>query len=183
MRHIPKSKTPRAVRQVLSRGVFFCDAPHLTTFDNKLGSNRLWSVKISVCGHPIVVMLSGAKRSRNIYGCCYGLLDSSTSLRFAQNDRELRPLRPLRSRCRPIIVILSAAQRSRRISLKSLPLVAACRDHSTTLRYSQTTLNNSSPIRAVGRTQNYPIAPKYDALLHKSKTIYDNINFCTLFSF
>ena len=51
------------------------------------------------------------------------------------------------------------------------------------LNYSQTTLNNASPIRAVGRTQNYPIAPKYDALLHKSKTIYDNINFCTLFSF
>ena len=35
LRHIPKSKTPRAVRRVLSRGVFFCDAPHLTTFDNK----------------------------------------------------------------------------------------------------------------------------------------------------
>ena len=44
----------------------------------------------------------------------------------------------------PIVVILSGAQRSRRISLKSQPLVAARRDHLTTLKlfsnYPQTTL-------------------------------------------
>ena len=54
--------------------------------------------------------------------------NDSGGWRFAQNDSELRPirpLRPLRSRCRPIIVILSGAQRSRRISLSSLPFVAA----------------------------------------------------------
>ena len=35
-------------------------------------------------------------------------------------------------------------------------LVAASRDHSTTLRYSQTTLKLLSPIKAEGRTQKLP---------------------------
>ena len=69
-----------------------------------------------------------------------------------ENDklRPLRPLRPLRRSGRPIVVILSGAQRSRRISLKSLPLVAASRDHSTTPRYPYLL----SLIKAKGRTQN-----------------------------
>ena len=76
-------------------------------------------------------------------------IDSSTSLRFAQNDGELRPLKPLQSSGRPIIVILSGAQRSRRISLKPLPLVAARiirRGSPRPLNYSQTTLRYSSPL-------------------------------------
>ena len=38
LRHIPKSKRPRAVRFVLSRGLFFCDAPHLQPSNQKLFS-------------------------------------------------------------------------------------------------------------------------------------------------
>ena len=35
LRHITISKKPRAVLRVLSRGFFFCDAPHLTASDKK----------------------------------------------------------------------------------------------------------------------------------------------------
>ena len=41
LRHIPKT-TLWAVLRVLSQSVLFCDAPHLTTSDNKLGSATLY---------------------------------------------------------------------------------------------------------------------------------------------
>ena len=42
--HIPKSKSPKAVLIVLSLGDFFCDAPHLTASDKKLGCGANWVV-------------------------------------------------------------------------------------------------------------------------------------------
>ena len=38
LRHTPKSKRPWAVRFVLSQGLFFCDALHITASDKKLKS-------------------------------------------------------------------------------------------------------------------------------------------------
>ena len=83
-------------------------------------------------------MLSGAKRSRNIYGCCYGLLDSSTSLRFAQNDSELIPPRPLRSRGRVLSVAVTACLSPRRGEPRPLNYSSLL---STTLKLLLTTLN------------------------------------------
>ena len=72
------------------------------------------------------------------------LIERKKTASTADKLRPLRPLRPLRRSGRPIIVVLSGAQRSRRISLKSRPLVAASRDHSNysslPSNYPQTTL-------------------------------------------
>ena len=154
LRPIPKARPLGLYVLVLSRGVFFCDRPHLTPSDNKLFAvksrnlrhetqNSEWEIRL-VC--PIRSSLISHHISR---------LLTTNWLQPLMERKKLR-LRPRRGSPRPLnysslhsttitypwppIVILSGAQRSRRISLKSLPLVAASRDHSnyprTTLRYS-----------------------------------------------
>ena len=72
-RPIAKSKTPRAVLLVLSRGVFFCDRPSLTPSDNKF--NALISAeflgKMGKIGKMWIIGIMGS-------GSTLGIDDNST---------------------------------------------------------------------------------------------------------
>ena len=53
LRHIAKSNRPRAVRFVLSRGLFICDAPHLTTSNEK--SKLFWQISYAPYSHLLKI--------------------------------------------------------------------------------------------------------------------------------
>ena len=86
----PKTiKTDKAI--ATSRPIVAARCAHLTTL-------RYTPLPLTTLGQPCHIERSGVEISNHIAA----VVDSSASLRFAQNDSELIPPRPLRRRCRVV---------------------------------------------------------------------------------